>query len=313
MSGGRKKLRTTLGKILEEKDTVCEVGGQALIEGVMMRSPYRLAMAVRRPDGTIALEVRREIPLSRRNSFFSLPIVRGVVGLVDSLVVGLQALSYSAQVALDEESKLSGFDLSMAILLALGLFAGLFVALPTFLTSLVDRFIHSTVVYNLVEGGIRVGIFLVYLFVISQIRDIRRVFEYHGAEHKAIFTFEQGEELTPENAAKFTTRHPRCGTNWLLIVMVVSIFVFSFLGRPGIVTRIVSRLLVIPLVAGMAYEAIKFLSRHRSSPVARVLSLPGLWLQSITTREPDASQLEVAFAALRGSLGEEVLSCGEKK
>ncbi len=306
-------MRTTLGKILEEKDTVCEVGGQALIEGVMMRSPYRLAMAVRRPDGTIALEVRRGIPLSRRNSFFSLPIVRGVVGLVDSLVVGLQALSYSAQVALDEESKLSGFDLSMAILLALGLFAGLFVALPTFLTSLVDRFIHSTVVYNLVEGGIRVGIFLVYLFVISQIRDIRRVFEYHGAEHKAIFTFEQGEELTPENAAKFTTRHPRCGTNWLLTVMVVSIFVFSFLGRPGIVTRIVSRLLVIPLVAGLAYEAIKFLSRHRSSPVARVLSLPGLWLQSITTREPDASQLEVAFAALRGSLGEEVLSCGEKK
>jgi len=306
-------LRTTLGKVLREKDTACEVGGQALIEGVMMRSPYRLAMAVRRPDGTIALEVRKGVPLSRRNPFFSLPVVRGVVSLVDSLVVGLQALSYSAQVVLDEESKLSGFDLSMAILLALGLFAGLFVALPTFLTSLVDRFIHSTVVYNLVEGGIRVGIFLVYLFVVSQVRDIRRVFEYHGAEHKAIFTFEQGEELTPENAAKFTTRHPRCGTNWLLIVMVVSIFVFSFLGRPGIVTRIVSRLLVVPLVAGLAYEAIKFLSRHQSSSVARVLSLPGLWLQSITTREPDASQLEVAFAALRGSLGEETLPCGEKK
>lgn len=306
-------MRTTLGKVLREKDTACEVGGQALIEGVMMRSPYRLAMAVRRPDGTIALEVRKGVPLSRRNPFFSLPVVRGVVSLVDSLVVGLQALSYSAQVVLDEESKLSGFDLSMAILLALGLFAGLFVALPTFLTSLVDRFIHSTVVYNLVEGGIRVGIFLVYLFVVSQVRDIRRVFEYHGAEHKAIFTFEQGEELTPENAAKFTTRHPRCGTNWLLIVMVVSIFVFSFLGRPGIVTRIVSRLLVVPLVAGLAYEAIKFLSRHQSSSVARVLSLPGLWLQSITTREPDASQLEVAFAALRGSLGEETLPCGEKK
>lgn len=306
-------MRTTLGKVLREKDTACEVGGQALIEGVMMRSPYRLAMAVRRPDGTIALEVRKGVPLSRRNPFFSLPVVRGLVSLVDSLVVGLQALSYSAQVVLDEESKLSGFDLSMAILLALGLFAGLFVALPTFLTSLVDRFIHSTVVYNLVEGGIRVGIFLVYLFVVSQVRDIRRVFEYHGAEHKAIFTFEQGEELTPENAAKFTTRHPRCGTNWLLIVMVVSIFVFSFLGRPGIVTRIVSRLLVVPLVAGLAYEAIKFLSRHQSSSVARVLSLPGLWLQSITTREPDASQLEVAFAALRGSLGEETLPCGEKK
>lgn len=305
-------MRKTLGNIVREEQS-CDVGGQALIEGVMMRSPWRLAMAVRRPDGSIVLKVREEVPLTRRNHFFSLPIIRGVVSLIDSLVVGLQALSYSAQIAFDEEAKLSGFDMTVAILLAFGLFVGLFVALPTFLTSFLDRFFHSTVVYNLVEGGIRIGIFLLYLLVISQIRDIRRVFEYHGAEHKAIFAFEEGEELTPEEAAKFTTRHPRCGTNWLLVVMVVSILIFSLLGRPGILVRIVSRVLVVPLVAGLAYEAIKLLSRHRRSFIARLVSLPGLWLQYFTTREPDRSQLEVAFVALKGSLGEGSSPCGKRK
>lgn len=278
-----------------------------------MRSPHRLAIAVRRPDGTIALEVREEVPLSRRNRLFALPVVRGIIGLVDALVVGLRALSYSAQVAFGEEAKLSGFDIGMAILLALGLFVGLFIALPTFLTSLLDRFLSSTVVYNLVEGGIRVGIFLLYLLVISQMRDIRRVFEYHGAEHKAIFAFEAGEELIPERAMRFTTRHPRCGTSWLLVVMVVSILIFSLLGRPGILVRVVSRILVVPFVAGLAYEAIKFLSRNQKGILARLASLPGLWLQYFTTREPDPSQLEVAFVALRGSLGEDVQPCGERK
>lgn len=295
------------------KREICDIGGQALIEGVMMRSPYRLAMAVRRPDGTIVLKVQEVVPLSRRNRFFALPIIRGVVGLVDSLMVGLQALSYSAQVAFDEEAKLSGFDIGMAILLAFGLFVGLFIALPTFVTSLLDRFLASTFLYNLVEGGIRIGIFLFYIFVISTIRDIRRVFEYHGAEHKAIFAFEEGEDLSPESAMKFTTRHPRCGTSWLLVVMVVSILIFSLLGRPGILVRVLSRIIVVPLVAGLAYEAIKLLSRNRKSVLARLVSLPGLWLQYFTTREPDYAQLEVAFAALRGSLGEGVFSCGEKK
>ncbi|MBC7218254.1 MAG: DUF1385 domain-containing protein [Candidatus Caldatribacterium sp.] len=302
-------MRKAVGNAVRERS--CDIGGQALIEGVMMRSPRRLAMAVRRPDGTIVLEVREEVPLSRRSRFLSLPIVRGIVGLVDSLVVGLRALSYSAQVAFGDEAKLTGFDIGMAMLLALGLFVGLFVALPTFVTSLFDRFLSSTVVYNLAEGGIRIGVFLLYLFVISQIRDIRRVFEYHGAEHKAIFAFEEGEELTPENAMKFTTRHPRCGTSWLLVVMVVSILIFSLLGRPGILVRIVSRILVVPVVAGLAYEAIKLLSRNRRSFLARIVSLPGLWLQYLTTREPDRAQLEVAFAALRGSLGEDERPCGE--
>ncbi|MCS7241862.1 DUF1385 domain-containing protein [Candidatus Caldatribacterium sp.] len=303
-------MRRALGDNVKKE---CDIGGQALIEGVMMRGPHRLAMAVRRFDGTIALEVREVVPLSRRHRLFSLPIIRGIVSLVDSLVVGLRALSYSAQVAFDEEAKLSSFDIGMAILLAFGLFVGLFIALPTFVTSLLDQFFSSTVVYNLVEGGIRIGIFLLYLLVISQMKDIRRVFEYHGAEHKAIFAFEEGDELTPESAMKFTTRHPRCGTSWLLVVMVVSILIFSLLGRPGILVRIVSRILVVPLVAGLAYEAIKLLSRNRKSVLARLVSLPGLWLQYFTTREPDYAQLEVAFAALRGSLGEDVAPCGERR
>ncbi len=293
-----------LGKNRHERKCI-DVGGQALIEGVMMRTPYKLAYAVRKKNGDIVLEVRNQKPLAQRNRFFALPVIRGIVSLVDSLLVGWQALSYSASVAFDEEEeKLSGFDMGMAVLLALALFAGLFVALPTFLTSLLDRFLSSTVFYNLVEGFIRVGIFLLYLGVISRMKEIRRVFEYHGAEHKAIFVLEHGEELTPENAVKFTTLHPRCGTNWLLVVMVVSIFVFSFLGRPGIVGRIATRVAVIPVVAGLAYEIIKFLSRYQQNKLAYILSLPGLLLQRITTREPDRSQLEVAFTALKGSLGE---------
>ena len=279
-----------------------------------MRSPFRLATAVRKPNGDIALEVKEQRPIAQKYPFLSWPIIRGVVGLIDSLVVGIKALSHSASLALEEEEeKLSSMDIGISILLALGIFAGLFIALPAFLSSLVDQFISSTFVYNLVEGLIRIGIFLAYLLLISQMKDIRRVFEYHGAEHKAIFTWENGEELTPENARKFTTLHPRCGTNWLIIVLVISIFVFSFLGRPGLVTRIVSRVLLIPLVAGLAYEAIKILSRYQDNRLAYILTLPGLLLQRITTREPDDSQLEVAFAALKGSLGEDNYVAGEDR
>ncbi len=299
----------------KEKNKVkFDVGGQALIEGVMMRSPFRLAMAVRKPNGDIALEVKEQKPITKRYPFLSWPVIRGIVSLIDSLVVGIKALSYSASLALDEEEeKLSSMDIGISILLALGIFVGLFVALPTFLSSLVDQFISSTFVYNLVEGLIRIGIFLAYLLLISQMKDIKRVFEYHGAEHKAIFTWENGEELTPENARKFTTLHPRCGTNWLIIVLIISIFAFSFLGRPGLTMRVVSRILLIPLVAGLAYEAIKFLSRYQDNHLAYILTLPGLLLQRITTREPDDSQLEVAFTALKGSLREDNYVAGENR
>lgn len=226
--------------------------------------------------------------------------------MVDSLIVGLKALSLSATLAMEEEGeKLSPFDLTLAMLLAFGLFVGLFIALPTFLTSRLDRYVQSVFLYNLIEGLIRVIIFMLYLYIISRMKDIKRIFEYHGAEHKTIFTFENQEDLKVENAKKYTTRHPRCGTNWLMIVMVISIFIFSFLGRPGIVMRIISRIIVIPIVAGLAYEAIRLLSRYQDRGLAAILAYPGLMLQKITTQEPDDSQLEVAFVALKGSLKEE--------
>ncbi|MCX6090412.1 MAG: DUF1385 domain-containing protein [Candidatus Atribacteria bacterium] len=290
----------------EENRSRPNVGGQAIIEGVMMRSPWRVSIAVRTTGGSIVTDVKDQLPLSKKNRFLALPVIRGVVNLIDSLLIGMKALSLSATLVLEgQDEKLSPFDMTLAILLAIGLFVGLFVALPAFLTSLLDRFIKSVILYNLVEGFFRVGIFLIYLYVISLMKDIRRIFEYHGAEHKTIFAFENGDELNLENVRKYTTRHPRCGTNWLLIVMIISIFVFSFLGRPGMVMRIVSRIILIPLVAGLAYEMIRLLSRYQDKKVASLLAYPGLMLQKLTTREPDDSQLEVAFTALKGSLKEE--------
>ncbi|HOT05268.1 MAG TPA: DUF1385 domain-containing protein [Atribacter sp.] len=293
-------------KIKPEKNERHNVGGQAIIEGVMMRSPWKISIAVRKPNGTIVTDIKEKPILSKTNKFFALPIIRGVVNMVDSLIIGLKALSLSATLAMDEEEeKLSAFDLSIAMLLAFGLFVGLFIALPTFLTSRIDHYIHSTILYNIIEGLIRVTIFLLYLFIISRMKDIKRIFEYHGAEHKTIFAFENGQELTLENIRKYTTHHPRCGTNWLMIVMIISIFIFSFLGRPGIITRIISRIALIPIVAGLAYEAIRLLSKYQDRGLANILALPGLLLQRITTQEPDDSQLEVAVAALKGSLKEE--------
>ncbi len=293
---------------MEQKEPMTQkklpnIGGQAVIEGVMMRSPWRISIAVRRPNGEIITDVKEQPPLFTRNKLFGLPVIRGIVNLVDSLVVGMQALTYSATMAMEEEGeKLSTADMSLAILLAFGLFVGLFIALPTFLTSLVDQRITSVFTYNLVEGGFRVGIFIAYLTIMSYLKDFRRIFEYHGAEHKTIYAFENGEEITLNNVRKHTTAHPRCGTNWLIVVMVVSIFIFSFLGRPGFVTRVLSRILVIPIVAGVAYEIIKLLSRNQKSILGRILASPGLLLQRITTKEPDEKQLEVAFEALKGSM-----------
>jgi len=279
------------------------IGGQAVIEGVMMRSPWKISIAVRRPGGAIITDVKEQPLLITKNKLLGLPVIRGVINLVDSLLVGMRALTYSATMAMEEEEeKLSAADMSLAILLAFGLFVGLFIALPTFLTSLVDQRLPTVFTYNLAEGGFRVGIFILYLTIMSFLKDFRRIFEYHGAEHKTIYAFENGEEITLNNVEKYTTAHPRCGTNWLVIVMVVSIFIFSFLGRPGFVTRVVSRIVVIPLVAGVAYEIIKLLSRNQHSFIGRVLAAPGLLLQKITTKEPDTEQLEVAFQALKGSM-----------
>lgn len=285
------------------------IGGQAVIEGVMMRGPKKIAVAVRRPDGEIEVDVKDNIPLARKNKFFSLPIIRGAIALFDSLVIGIKTLTYSASFYEEDESefdkflrrklgdKADNYIMGFALMLSFIISIGLFFILPTYSANIIKRLTHNTIIINLVEGIIRLIIFLVYIYLISKMRDIQRVFEYHGAEHKSIYCYEAGLPLTVENARGFTTLHPRCGTNFLLIVMLISILLFSFLGWPNLLMRIISRIVFLPLIAGLSYELIKWLGRSDSSP-ARALSYPGLMLQKLTTREPDDSQLEVAIAAL---------------
>lgn len=285
------------------------IGGQAVIEGVMMRGPEKIAVAVRRPDGEIEVDIDDNIPLTKKNKFLSLPIIRGAVSLFDSLVVGIKTLTYSASFYEEDESdfdkflrkklgdKADNYIMGFAIMLSFIISIGLFFILPTYSANIIKRLTHNSIIINLVEGIIRLIIFLVYIYLISKMKDIQRVFEYHGAEHKSIYCYEAGLPLTVENARSFTTLHPRCGTNFLLIVMLISILLFSFLGWPNLLMRIVSRIVFLPLIAGLSYELIKWLGRSESS-LARVLSYPGLMLQKLTTRQPDDEQLEVAIAAL---------------
>ncbi|MCG0275767.1 MAG: DUF1385 domain-containing protein [Thermosediminibacteraceae bacterium] len=273
------------------------IGGQAVIEGVMMRSPKFTAIAVRKDDEII---VKREenSSITEKFPFLKLPVLRGAIALIEMLIIGIRALSYSAGITAGEEEKLTGRDIFYAVVMAIGFAVLLFIVLPTVLVKLVGVSVQSHILLNLIEGLIRIAVFLLYLVFISSMKDVRRFFEYHGAEHKAVHCYESGEELTVENARKYTTLHPRCGTSFLLVVMVVSILMFSMLGWPGLFARIASRVLLFPLVAGISYEFIR-LAGKSSSPLVRLLSLPGMWLQKLTTREPDDSQLEVALEALK--------------
>lgn len=281
----------------------CQYGGQAVIEGVMMRGPEQLAIAVRKPDQEIILEKREINSVVKRFPFLKWPLLRGVVALAESLVIGMQALSFSANQSLEEEEEeLTTRELALSMGLALALGILLFVVAPTGLTKLIDRFIPGVLLQNLVEGVIRIVIFLLYILAISRMKDIQRVFQYHGAEHKVIHAYEAGEELTVANIQKYSTLHPRCGTSFLLIVMVVSIFLFAFLGKQVLWWRILSRLLLMPLVAGISYELIKLSGKYGTRPLVKILIWPGLMLQKLTTREPDDSQVEVAVKALEGIL-----------
>ncbi|TDT62372.1 DUF1385 domain-containing protein [Fonticella tunisiensis] len=293
------------------------IGGQAVIEGVMMRGPQRIAIAVRKPDGEIEIDVQDSIPLTKKNKFLSLPIIRGAVALFDSLIIGMKSLTFSASFFEEEDDeskfdrfikdklgdKADNFLMGFAMMISLIIAVGLFFILPTFSANLIKEVSHNFIIINLVEGVIRLIIFLLYIYLISRMRDIQRVFEYHGAEHKSIYCYEEGIELTPENAARFSTLHPRCGTNFLLIVMIISIIFFSFLGWPNLLMRILSRIVFLPLVAGLSYELIKWLGRSESC-LAKILSYPGLMLQKLTTRQPDLKQLEVAIAALKAVIPE---------
>ena len=279
------------------------VGGQAVIEGVMMRGPGKIAVAVRKPNGEITVDLKPAGSISDRHPILKKPFLRGVVSLVESLIYGMKALSFSAQASgEEEEEKMSSLELAGTIAFSVGLAILLFVVLPTGAMKLLQNVGVSPVVLNLCEGLLRLAIFLLYIWGISRQKDIQRVFQYHGAEHKTIYTYEHGLPLRVENVRPFSTLHPRCGTNFLMIVMLISIFIFTFLGWPSLWERILSRMLLMPVVAGISYEIIRFAGKHMDKPWVRTAILPGLALQKLTTRQPDDDQIEVAIASLKAVL-----------
>ena len=295
------------------------IGGQAVLEGVMMRGPKEIATAVRKSDGEIIIDKKPVTSITKKFKFLKLPILRGVVSFVESMVVGVKCLMFSAELYdvegeegyepskfekwLDDKfgDKVKDIAIYFAVFMAMIMGIGLFMLLPTVVVGFLKGIVPNPVVLNLCEGVVRITIFLVYLALVSKMKDIQRVFEYHGAEHKTIAAYEHGEELTCENARKYSRLHPRCGTSFLLIVMVISIIFFSFISWGNVFKRILFRLLLLPVVAGVSYEIIKFAGRSTNRCVA-VLTKPGLWLQKLTTREPDDSQLEVAIESLKAVL-----------
>ena len=286
------------GNFLKKPKTY--VGGQAVIEGVMMRGPVSIATAVRTPSGEITVKKDAVHSITERYPILKKPFLRGSVALCESLVYGMKSLSYSAQAAGEEDEQLSNTQMALTMAVSVVLAIVFFLAIPTYAATFIPGVADSAFRLNVVEGVLRLAIFLLYIWGISLTSDIRRVFEYHGAEHKTIWTYESGEELTVENVKRHSRLHPRCGTNFLLIVMVVSIFVFAFLGWPNLVERIASRVLLMPVVAGISYEMIRLAGRTQN-PVIQALFRPGLWLQYLTTREPHADQIEVAIEALNAA------------
>jgi uncharacterized protein YqhQ len=281
------------------------VGGQAVLEGVMMRGPSNWAVAVRKPDGDIA-EVHQSIksPMARHR-IFRLPVIRGIIALGEALAIGFRALAISANYQAQAEgedgeevqTELTRAQLIFAFAVAIGFAILLFKVSPALLTNWIG--IERTGWFVIVEGLIRVTIFILYLVLISLFPDLRRVFQYHAAEHKAINAYEAGEELKPEVVQRYSQIHPRCGTAFLLWVMVIAIFVFAFFGRPTWYWLIATRILLLPVIAGLAYELIRFAGKHQDNPVLMALLAPGLWLQRLTTRDPSLDQIEVSIRALK--------------
>jgi uncharacterized protein YqhQ len=292
------------GKLVAKRDA--PLGGQAVLEGVMMRGVSTWAVAVRTPEGQIALTSEPLVSWAKRSRVLRLPVIRGVVALGESLKIGFRALAISANAQLPEdEEELGGLAWGLTIAFSLILAVGLFFVVPVGATSLIKDQLNSSVLFWLVEGVLRTTIFIGYIVLISRFRDLRRVFEYHGAEHKTISCFEAEDELTPARAKLYSRLHPRCGTSFLLIVMVLAIFVFAPIGLPAWYWLLASRILGIPLIAGLSYEVIKWAGKNRRKRWVRALMWPGLMLQNLTTREPDESQLEVAIAALKAVLAVE--------
>ena len=292
------------------------IGGQAVIEGVMMKNKDKYAVAVRKLSGEIEVEVSKCQSISDKVPFFRLPIIRGVVNFVESMVVGVKTLTYSASFYEDEEEEptkmnqaldkllkgktedvMMGVTVCFSMLLAIALF----MVAPYFATRLLERFSTSETMLEIVEGMLRIGIFLLYVALISQMKDMKRVFMYHGAEHKTINCLEHGEELTVENVKKYSRIHKRCGTSFLLIVMIISMIFFLFIRVDGLWARMAFRILLVPVIAGVSYEFIKFAGKS-DSKIVQILSTPGMWLQKLTTREPEEDMIEVAIQSVESVL-----------
>lgn len=302
------------------------IGGQAVMEGVMMRGPHKTAVAVRKPDGEITIKID-ENGTKKKSALSKLPIIRGCINFFESMVIGIKALMYSAEFVdlEDGEEEMSKFEkwledklgdkikdvvIYFSLIVSVFLSVGLFILLPTVITRGLEAllknisFVDTKAFTSICEGILRMVIFISYLALVSQMKDIKRVFEYHGAEHKSIACYEAGEELTVENVKKYTRLHPRCGTSFLLFVMIVSIIVFSLLPKTSIIPRILMRLALLPVVAGISYEIIKLAGRSKNKCVS-FLTKPGLWLQKLTTREPDESQIEVAIESIKSVIPED--------
>ncbi len=309
----------------DKKTFKTSIGGQAVIEGVMMRGPETIATAVRKPDKEIIVDTQ-PIGKVRKSKLLKLPVIRGCVNFVDSMIIGIKALMFSAKFfdveedGTPREEEPSKFEawldkklgsekafnvvIYLSAIFSICLSVGLFMLLPAYLASFVEMFSKSHILYIVTEGAVRIFLFVLYLVLVSQMKDIKRVFMYHGAEHKSIHCYEHGEELTVENVKCHTRLHPRCGTSFLLIVMVISIVIFFFIRFDNIWLRLLSRLVLIPVVAGVSYEIIKFAGRH-DNLFTKIISYPGMLFQYITTSEPDESQIEVAIASLKAVMPDE--------
>lgn len=309
----------------KKKDTgvvrICSVGGEALMEGIMMRSPQGFSQVVRNPEGNLVVETKKKPPLFKKNKFFALPLVRGPVALVDSMSIGMKALFRSAEISgLEEEvpeEEMSKFDkfltrklgdklpqiiMTCSLVLALVLSIGLFFLLPNILASLIVKKEQSIILYNLIEGVVRILIFLAYMFLVSRTKDIKRVFMYHGAEHKTIHCYEHFDALTVENVRKYSKHHPRCGTAFMFVIMVISILVYSLLPRfDFFLYNLLLRILTLPIIAGLGYEFNRFAGKYENA-FTRVLRAPGMAMQRLTTYEPDDSMIQVAIIALNKAL-----------
>ncbi len=307
----------TLPILAAQEETL--IGGQAVMEGVMMRAPHSYCVAVRQPDGQVITDEMSVPRLSERYPYFKYPILRGVGTLGQALYLGMRALRFSANAAIASEQEgakrqeVSPWVMTLNLLFSLAFFIFLYKFIPLYLTTLIAKWlpvVEGRILFNLVDGLIRMAIFLIFLYSISLWKDIRRVFEYHGAEHKVVYNYESGQAVTVENARAFTTLHPRCGTSFLLVVMVISIGVYALIPFNGFLAKFVSRIALLPVIAGLSYELIRFAAKHRQSVLA-IVTTPGLWLQRITTKPPADDQLAVAIHALEGAMALENSQGGE--